>query len=232
MDKWDGLSELVCDGCGQELNNFHFFKLQVLKSDNILRCIVRNRQEEKRYFIEEESKESETVCYEDEDTQCDNEIINVKNSAATEGTFQCGICKKQVKTIHSLRRHLKIHSGEKTHVCSLCKKAFVEPGNLTKHMRKHTKDKKHQCNECGLRFYERNKLMIHLRTHTGEKPYSCSVCNRPFATLGQVQIHMKVNVSCWTNLIIFIYELKKILKFKFISTWHKSSNNRKSPKIG
>lgn len=188
-----------------------------MNNDSTLRCIILERQKTKHFDdsdADDQSSEFRDLEIKFEE-QCRPTVLesynenkallvsksNLASTTSSDNKFVCELCKKAVKTIHSLRRHMKIHTGEKPHKCKLCEKSFVEPGNLTKHLRKHTKDKKHQCNECGLRFYERNKLAIHIRTHTGEKPYSCPVCTRPFATTAQVQIHMKVCcfLSCVLN---------------------------------
>lgn len=178
------------------LNHFISFRLRAIENDNLLRRIIATQSTS--YYKDESNIYLDDFPINNEVDDCKNKCeieekdINLGQNEHGSENFKCHICQKQVKTIHSLRRHMKIHSGIKPHSCSICGKRFLEQGNLTKHLRNHNKDKKHQCNECGLRFYERNKLMIHIRTHTGEKPFTCKICGRAFATHAQVQIHMKV----------------------------------------
>lgn len=184
----------VCSYCVDTLNHFISFRLRAIENDTLLRRIIATQstnyyKDESNIYVDDITINNET---DDCKNKCDIEETDLNLVKNENNNFECNICKKQVKTIHSLRRHMKIHSGIKPHGCTLCGKRFLEQGNLTKHLRNHNKDKKHQCNECGLRFYERNKLMIHIRTHTGEKPFTCKICSRAFATHAQVQIHMKV----------------------------------------
>lgn len=185
LNENDELPKVLCDSCAFEVNKWYKFKLKIIKSESILRCIIANRKNENAEA--EVSPEDTSDIKAENDTDIDSDRLH-----CTAKIHQCAICKKELKTTHSLKRHMKIHSGVKPHVCHLCNQKFVEAGNLAKHLRKHTNDKKHKCNECGLCFFERNKLQIHMRKHTGEKPYKCRVCCRAFPTASQVQRHMKV----------------------------------------
>lgn len=192
------LPNKLCEKCNCEIDKWNNFKKQIFESETVLRKVVQKLELKLSKINDNSSNFEAEDSIEDRSSDKTESFSKQTNFSASKTirnankTFQCDICSKQVKTMHSLKRHVRIHSGEKPHVCGVCKKAFAEPGNLTKHLRKHTKDKKHQCNECGLRFYERNKLTIHIRTHTGERPYVCKVCTKAFATSSQVQIHMKV----------------------------------------
>ncbi len=46
--------------------------------------------------------------------------------AAPQPTLQCGVCGKIMSRMDALRRHVKIHIGEKPHVCSHCGWSFLQ----------------------------------------------------------------------------------------------------------
>ncbi|NXL25555.1 ZN329 protein, partial [Setophaga kirtlandii] len=55
--------------------------------------------------------------------------------------------------------------------CEQCGKAFRDGAALRRHWRVHTGEKPFGCSECGKSFRASSSLVIHRRTHTGERPY-------------------------------------------------------------
>ena len=72
----------------------------------------------------------------------------------------------------ALSRHLKTHSGEKSHKCNQCNYAFSQAGNLRRHLKMHSGEKSNKCNQCDYASSRANVLRRHLKTHTGEKSNS------------------------------------------------------------
>lgn len=53
--------------------------------------------------------------------------------------IQCPICQKRIKRLYHFQRHMRIHSGEKTHQCPFCSYKSVRKDNLKSHMKTHEK---------------------------------------------------------------------------------------------
>lgn len=197
------MPNLLCSYCYEEVTHFNLFRNKALENDKLLREILKSQNyTESVYF--ENPQQDDVPLYSSNLTNLEENELNMhctetnivpiaQIDTAMNNKFECNICNKIVTSSASLRRHLKLHTGNKPHECSFCSKRFYEQGNLQKHLRLHKKvTKNHECNECGLKFYDRCKLNIHLRSHTGEKFHVCSICNRAFSTKSQVQVHMKV----------------------------------------
>ncbi|XP_056265565.1 gastrula zinc finger protein XlCGF7.1-like isoform X2 [Pseudoliparis swirei] len=107
-----------------------------------------------------------------------------------ERTLSCQVCKKTFKHSGSVQRHLLTHTREKPFSCSVCEKSFRRKSRLKLHMMMHTGEKPFSCSQCGRGFTERASLKRHMTIHTGEKPFSCSVCEKTFIHRGKLKGHM------------------------------------------
>ena len=55
-------------------------------------------------------------------------------------TYGCHFCEKTFFSPFHVRRHERIHTGEKPYSCEICGKSFNDKGNYSKHVARHAKD--------------------------------------------------------------------------------------------
>ena len=70
------------------------------------------------------------------------------------------------------------------HKCKRCGKCFTGTGNLRRHKRVHNGEKPYECKRCGKCFRDAGNLRRHARVHSGEKPYECKRCGKRFSRAG------------------------------------------------
>ncbi|XP_054481126.1 zinc finger protein 345 [Anoplopoma fimbria] len=114
---------------------------------------------------------------------------------ALDRPHHCLECGKTFRLISSLKKHIRIHTGEKPYPCAVCGRRFRESGALKTHLRIHTGEKPYSCSECGNCFRHLDGLRKHRRTHTGEKPYVCAICGKRLSRLQHLKHHQLIHTG-------------------------------------
>ncbi|KAI5093589.1 gastrula zinc finger protein XlCGF57.1-like isoform X2 [Silurus meridionalis] len=111
-------------------------------------------------------------------------------SPAAEKLFRSKVRRKPLRSDGNSKGRKHARSKEKKLRCDLCGKWYSTPHSLKIHLRTHTGERPFPCKFCVKTFHQKAHLKEHERTHTGEKPYSCSVCGKLFSRAQQVRVHI------------------------------------------
>lgn len=112
-----------------------------------------------------------------------------------ERPYPCKVCGQCFRHSTSLKVHMRRHTGEEPFMCSVCSKTFKDPANFKVHQNSHSKERPYACRVCEKRFNAASTLYAHMKIHTGERPYTCNICNRSFTFNNTLVRHIRTHTG-------------------------------------
>ncbi|MED6244017.1 hypothetical protein ATANTOWER_029196 [Ataeniobius toweri] len=158
---------LSCKGCGQLLGDTPLgarLGLGVgLDLGAELYCLT----------CEENQQNSIPSSQEDSSAPSDGTVKKKKSVGKTNipsKLFSCSLCAFTSRYSNHLKRHMRIHDGQKPYRCPVCPYSSAQLVNLQRHLRTHTGEKPYRCPQCSYACSSLGNLRRHQRMHTQERP--------------------------------------------------------------
>eukprot|EP01029_Cantina_marsupialis_P028175 TRINITY_DN775819_c0_g1_i1.p1 TRINITY_DN775819_c0_g1~~TRINITY_DN775819_c0_g1_i1.p1 ORF type:complete len:539 (-),score=103.08 TRINITY_DN775819_c0_g1_i1:487-2103(-) len=105
------------------------------------------------------------------------------------GAYRCPKCESLYNLRESFVRHLHLHYNPV--ICQTCGAKFATKTRLKRHMKIHTGEKKFKCDYCDRRFNREENMRSHVRTHPGKMPFTCKLCDTGFDWKSEYENHMR-----------------------------------------
>ena len=94
--------------------------------------------------------------------------------------YNCEVCPYKSDAKMYIKRHERIHTGEKTYQCDSCDERFRTTSSLSGHRKRHhLKEKGIICTDCGKSYLSVGELNRHSFSHLEVKPrpFKCDICS-------------------------------------------------------
>ena len=125
----------------------------------------------------------------DDATEISTGLVKTKTSTtkAPKKQYKCKVCYKSFPSPSKLKRHERVHTGEKPFTCAVCDKGFTQKHHLQYHERIHTGVKLFTCAVCNKGFTRKDQLQRHERTH--DEPSKCTQSPMTFSHSNNSKAH-------------------------------------------
>ena len=188
-------SDLKTDDQSKVRDQATVVKIPIQKKNKHLK--IKSNDGEQKNDIDENATTLEEIAKFDEGNKKKQRKC-IKRSKATmvfNQSFHCQYCKKGFDRNAKVKRHERIHTGERPYPCNICGKCFNRSYSLKLHESIHSGELPYSCTICEKSFCRSSILKAHERIHTGEKPYSCDYCSKSFRQKGHMKSHERIHTG-------------------------------------
>ncbi|CAD5219532.1 unnamed protein product [Bursaphelenchus okinawaensis] len=175
-------------------NNEHDFKLNTFEDYNTIEAEEPIYEEYQPLFTEMQESPPPLFAGTVIKRSANGLVLPTKAESNIPKKYKCTFpnCGKTFERQRSLKYHHITHAPP-VFSCDICDKSFVTMPKLKRHLRIHNGERPFLCDECGKAFSTNSNLNVHKRKHTGEKPFACSICGRLFAHHSHAKTHLKIH---------------------------------------
>lgn len=199
----DGLFNLVCSQCANEVSRWYVFKQQVVRSFEIGRWLLDKRAKTTTLSISTkvEPKEQLDYSYRHDESTTNSNVSNsssiiedvekletlLKEHAPDLIDQKCDLV-NQISDINSVIS--TIDSVVSNNVVS-DDRIEISTSTVTTGPKRKKAPEELICNMCGKQCSSTNSYNRHIKTHDNARPYVCCKCDKPFKTSQVLAEHMK-----------------------------------------
>lgn len=192
----NGLFNLVCRQCANEVSRWYVFKQQIIRSFEIGKWLL----ERKTKIIDNEHIQIQSVNVNRNLSTCETSQVRLisNDSQITlnaqyfrqQINIETNTNQNHVQNVSNIKRN-KLKKSPEDLICKICDKQCKSSNSYNRHIKTHDDSRPYICSKCDKPFKTSQVLSEHMKRHYDDRRHKCDICGMKYYAKASLNDHIR-----------------------------------------